>query len=290
MKLLKYFTPILLSVSLCACGTDQTATVVQPITVENIAPTNVAKADTTTIKQKENPAADLGTISQPTETPEAVTTASNTKANNNAGSNSAIKSLTIDGNGTLVATNANGTFTAIGPVQGVAGPAGPMGPKGDKGDRGADGQNGQDGRGIDHCQVDENNHLIVYYTDNTSQDAGAISFQIPTQEPQDYEKVGYTLNSPKGSSFTLINDIYTVDITNFELRLVKINDAPASKYEYNFSFNYTTNETVYPYTLNVKLDNTYDIESIYFFNNKHIFSETIYSSMPYVNITDITFE
>lgn len=173
MKLLKYFTPILLSVSLCACGTNQTATVVQPITVENVAPTNVAKADTTKIKAKENPAADLGTISQPTETPEAVATVSNTKTNNNAGSNSAIKDVIIDGNGNLVVSHSNGTFSSFAPIPG---PAGAIGPKGDKGDKGADGIDEKDGRGIDHCELTEDNHLIVYYTDNTTQDVGADIF------------------------------------------------------------------------------------------------------------------
>lgn len=172
MKCFKCVLPIVISVSLCACAQPQTANVVQPITVQNIAPTNVAKKDTTTIKPKDDtPTAEIGSVVAPVESEEVQTKKSSKSSN---GSNSAVNDVIIDGNGNLVVSHANGTFSSFSPLPG---PAGPMGPKGDKGDRGAD---GEAGRGIDHCQVDENNHLIVYYTDNTSQDAGAISFQILT--------------------------------------------------------------------------------------------------------------
>lgn len=323
MKFFKIAMPIVLSVSLCACSQPQAVEAPQPITVQNIIPQNVAKKDTTTIKPKDNPSAEIGSVSASTEEPQEVKVKGN--SNTSSGSNSAVKDVIIDGTGNLVVSHANGTFSSFAPMPG---PAGPMGPKGDKGDRGADGEKGEPGRGIDHCELTEENHLIVYYTDNTTQDVGSLSFQIPTQEPQYYEKVGYelkcnvTLPTSKSNPvyFSVVvgshNDVYAnITINSINVKLVEINNNnPSKKYKYeaicNYSIgnfdapleteylgSYVSSELYYANTNSfIELDGYYSFlippcnnnQPCNDYLNKTV-KHTFYSATPYVSVSSLRF-
>ena len=176
MKFSKIFLPLVISISLCACGQPQTASVVQPITVQNVAPTNIAKAETTTIKPVDTPVADLGTVTQPVEESAEKNNSKNKTSNNNAASsNSAVKDVIIDASGNLVVSHANGTFSSFAPAPGPAGPKGDRGSDGSDGLPGRDGIDGKDGRGIDHLELDDDKNLIAYYTDGTTQNVGNLS-------------------------------------------------------------------------------------------------------------------
>ncbi len=75
----------------------------------------------------------------------------------------------IDENGHLIITYSDGTSEDAGTVQGsTKGDTGAAGAQGEKGDAGAA------GRGIKESQIDENGHLIIMYTDGTSEDAGVV--------------------------------------------------------------------------------------------------------------------
>ncbi len=64
--------------------------------------------------------------------------------------------------------------------KGDKGDTGAQGEKGDKGDTGAQGEKGDKGdtgatgRGIEAIRIDENGHLIITYSDGTSEDAGSV--------------------------------------------------------------------------------------------------------------------
>lgn len=103
----------------------------------------------------------------------AATTNTKTKTNNKNSTvpvipNTTIKNLIIDGNGNLVSTNSNNTYTIIGNVKGQ------KGDKGDTGAPGSQGEKGADGRGIASCNLDSEGNLIVTYTDGTTQNAGNL--------------------------------------------------------------------------------------------------------------------
>lgn len=59
--------------------------------------------------------------------------------------------------------------------QGPKGDTGEIGPKGDKGDNGATGPKGDTGLGIKSINTNAQNHLIITYEDDTTQDAGVIT-------------------------------------------------------------------------------------------------------------------
>lgn len=71
--------------------------------------------------------------------------------------------------------------------KGDKGDKGDIGDKGDKGDKGEKGDAGSAGRGVSSVQVikqeDSTCHLIISYTDGTTQDAGPVGCPAPTQEP-----------------------------------------------------------------------------------------------------------
>ena len=60
---------------------------------------------------------------------------------------------------------------------GETGSQGPQGDKGDKGDKGDTGEKGTDGKGIKSVAINEEEHLIITYTDDTTTDAGKIEVQ-----------------------------------------------------------------------------------------------------------------
>lgn len=85
-----------------------------------------------------------------------------------------ITGAAIDGNGHLLLTLSNSTVLDAGYVVGPAGANGTNGTNGTNGADGVDGEDGEDGRGIASMAIDGSNHLIITYTDTTTEDAGLI--------------------------------------------------------------------------------------------------------------------
>ena len=112
-----------------------------------------------------------------------------------------ITSTTIDDNGHLIITYTDGTTEDAGKVvgddgaagtpgadgsdgaqgpkgddgaQGPKGEDGAQGPKGEDGAQGPKGEDGKDGRGIDSVTTNADGHLIITYTDGTTEDAGKV--------------------------------------------------------------------------------------------------------------------
>lgn len=85
-----------------------------------------------------------------------------------------IVGASIDGGGHLLLTLSNSTVLDAGYVVGPAGANGVDGTNGTDGVDGAPGTDGADGRGIASMAIDGSNHLIITYTDSTTQDAGLI--------------------------------------------------------------------------------------------------------------------
>ena len=94
-----------------------------------------------------------------------------------------IKSVTTNDKGDLIITYTDGTTENAGKVVGDDGAAGAPGadgtdgadgPKGEDGKDGQDGSDGQDGRGIDSVTTNADGHLIITYTDGTTEDAGKV--------------------------------------------------------------------------------------------------------------------
>lgn len=177
MKILKLCLPILLSVSLLGCSNDTANVTTQTISVQKVAPANVAKPKTTEVKQNNN---DEVTYIESVTEPVKETTAPTT-VKKSASSNSAVKDVIVDGTGSLVFAKADGTFLSFAPVQGQKGDKGDkgdQGAQGERGEKGADGINGvdgKDGRGIDHCELTDTKDLVIYYTDGTSQNLGNLT-------------------------------------------------------------------------------------------------------------------
>lgn len=287
MKFSKIFVPIFLSVTLCACNQpQQDAYILQPITIQNDIPQSVAKKDTTTVKQKE-PVAESSTITKPTEEPTTPPTPNNKKNNSNSASsnNSAVKDVIIDGNGNLVVAHANGTFSSFQPLKGEKGD---IGAKGDKGDKGAD------GRGIDHCELDTDKNLIVYYTDGTSQNVGCVA--VAPETPQN-EIIGYELKHSFGNSYVVsspqISEPKKVQISNLQGVLSNINDNDISKkYEYTITFNYhviSELSDVSYYSLGISCDYGAGKLATPFTQIDGQETITIYYSMPLTNIISLTY-
>lgn len=67
-----------------------------------------------------------------------------------------------------------GTMDVMDGADGQDGQQGPQGIQGPAGPAGADGADGQDGLGIKSVDINENNHLIITYDDDTTHDAGEI--------------------------------------------------------------------------------------------------------------------
>ena len=97
-----------------------------------------------------------------------------------------ITSTTIDDNGHLIITYTDGTTEDAGKVVGEDGAAGTpgadgsdgsdgaQGPKGEDGAQGPKGEDGKDSRGIDSVTTNADGHLIITYTDGTTEDAGKV--------------------------------------------------------------------------------------------------------------------
>ncbi len=67
---------------------------------------------------------------------------------------------------------------------GETGAAGAQGAAGEKGDTGAQGEKGDEGRGISSVKIDDEGHLIITYSDDTTEDAGSV-MQDEKQEPEE---------------------------------------------------------------------------------------------------------
>lgn len=85
-----------------------------------------------------------------------------------------ITGASIDGGGHLLLTLSNSTVLDAGYVVGPPGANGVDGANGTDGVDGAPGADGDDGRGIASMAIDGSNHLIITYTDSTTQDVGLI--------------------------------------------------------------------------------------------------------------------
>ena len=88
-----------------------------------------------------------------------------------------ITSTTIDDNGHLIITYTDGTTEDAGKVVGEDGAAGTPGADGSDGSDGAQGPKGEDGKdglGIDSVTTNADGHLIITYTDGTTEDAGKV--------------------------------------------------------------------------------------------------------------------
>ena len=71
-------------------------------------------------------------------------------------------------------------------AKGDKGDTGATGATGDKGDKGDKGDTGEAGRGIISTQIDEEGHLIITYSDDTTEDAGSVR-----QEKSGYDWLVY---------------------------------------------------------------------------------------------------
>lgn len=241
MKFYKIIVPIFFSVSLCACNQKQSAYVVQPITVQNEIPQSVAKKNTTKVKQKTT-VAESGTIKKPSKETNSTSVPTSNTGNSSGANNSAIKDVIIDGNGNLVVAHSNGSFSSFTAPQG---PMGPQGPQGLQGPQGEKGEKGDSGRGIDYCSLDDDNNLIIHYSDGSSQNVGCVAVKPSTPNTNDYEQVGYRVtnctnvsekNGTRRVSFNsdFIETDYSFDDVSIELTNVN----PKSTYtEYTYSVN-----------------------------------------------------
>lgn len=212
---------------LCACKESSTVNTYQPPINVITSVTNEESAVKNTKTQKSTKTTQKTNANKTTTTTVPTTTAPKS-------TNSAIKSLLIDGNGNLVSTNANGTFSVVGQVQGA------KGDKGDKGEQGSQGEKGEAGRGIESCNVNSDGDLIITYTDGSTQNAGNVRQEVIVH---DYEQVGYRVPSDFGTSTSghtnSANGDYDYQISNLTVTLIAKNDDPRIKFKYRISFDYS---------------------------------------------------
>lgn len=142
---------------------------------------------------------------------------------------------------------------------GARGEKGEKGDKGDKGDQGERGENGSDGRGVESMKINDEGHLIAYYTDGSSEDCGLVKGEkgdkgdsAPEKEIPDYAKVGYVLPLPDTYPSVIEEDVlydryhitsdyhYHIKYSDSSIKLVDINDNnPSKKYHYKMSYKVT---------------------------------------------------
>ena len=102
-----------------------------------------------------------------------------------------ISNIQLAANGELTIYMTNGTNYAVGNVKGEKGD---KGDRGEKGDTGAQGLPGANGRGIANMAFNASGELVVYYTDGTYQNLGAIPSNGGS-EPDEPEILSYSLLS-----------------------------------------------------------------------------------------------
>ena len=125
-----------------------------------------------------------------------------------------------------------------------------------------------------------------------------------SEEPttHDYEQVGYVLTSSRSYPHyeSRINGL-TLNITNVKVELVEVNTSnPSRKYHYKATINYNTESDfdTSPYrciymggglqTYFVHIDDTEVVRFMHSFDTD-TFETDLYSSVPYMRITDSTF-
>lgn len=79
-----------------------------------------------------------------------------------------VESMVIDDEGNLIVTYTDGEEVNLGNVTGEDGQ------DGSNGDDGSDGQDGNDGRAVAATEINDSGHLIITYTDGTTEDLGRI--------------------------------------------------------------------------------------------------------------------
>lgn len=124
--------------------------------------------------------------------------------------------------------------------QGETGVQGLQGEKGEKGDKGDKGDQGESGRGIKSLKINDEGHLIAYYTDDTEEDCGLVVGENPAPAIKDYEKVGYELDVLDSASLEgefgiqeNAEDAFSYRVFDISIKLVSVNDDnPSKKYHY----------------------------------------------------------
>ena len=124
-----------------------------------------------------------------------------------------ISNIQLAANGELTIYMTNGTNYAVGNVKGEKGD---KGDRGEKGDTGAQGLPGANGRGIANMAFNASGELVVYYTDGTYQNLGAIPSNGDsggsggTDEPDEPEILSYSLLSDSTYGVSAGPDIASV--------------------------------------------------------------------------------
>lgn len=187
--------------------------------------------------------------------------------------------------------------------QGQQGPQGVEGAKGDrgeKGDKGDQGEKGDTGRGIDHMQINDEGHLITYYTDGTNEDCGSVKDNSsPIPSTPDYEKVGYEINVP--DDYERIGTIsksgysYDYELKEFNIKLVEVNNnVPGRKYHYfcHYRFIISNCATMNPGAIfAVNLDNGDNSFGYFSISNGEAGRDNdLYTSVPAVGLSDFGFK
>ena len=198
--------------------------------------------------------------------------------------------------------------TVIQGPKGDKGDQGPAGPQGEKGDSGDDGKDGKDGRGVQSMKINDEGHLIAYYTDGTSEDCGLVKGEkgdkgedAPIPEIPDYEKVGFTIKPSSSIALegSVDDDSYSYDYSISECSIVLTeidNSYPAQKYHYKINLEITISNFVeknpnsYPF-IRIITDGYRYAPSIGIteFNKKVVFAEEFTRENPLTRITEIWF-
>lgn len=298
MKVSKLFIPFLLSVSLLGCNEPTQATS-EPtvIAIEHNVENDTVLAKSTNTKANSNSTTKKNTVKKTT-TPKTTPIQQTQTVNKTT-----VKDVIVDGTGSLVFAKADGTFLSFAPVQGQ---------KGDKGDQGIQGERGSDGRGIDHCELDSDKNLIVYYTDGTSQNVGNLAIN---NEPEllDCQKVGYVLPNETNKILSITENVYvdsesnnkygkaSITISNVKVTLTKYDpDTPYNNLKYTYKVEYDCSvecdfdTSSYSYLCDLYHGNILYIQSdhfeyfnyVYLNNENNRVSYEIHSSEPSTKLTD----
>lgn len=179
------------------------------------------------------------------------------------------------------------------------------------------GKDGKDGRGIDHCELDAEKNLYVYYTDGTIQNVGNLA--IPTDETNtpEFEQIGYRIScdypkTPQKVNVYVDEDYTLLDDGDIELylyfddlymELVEINEnEPVNKYKYKLLYKCHYSDISLPYvlgsipykdmSLNIELEISIDNKigegfrnvTYYTDSNEILQEKYITSPFPYTNL------
>lgn len=189
-------------------------------------------------------------------------------------------------------------------MQGPKGDKGDQGPAGPQGEKGDSGDDGKDGRGIQSMKINDEGHLIAYYTDGTSEDCGLVKGEKGDKgdsgetPEKDFEKVGYVLpnNFQKEGHFSEINSC-DYSLQNVCIKLCDINpNNPSRKYHYTFTgkiiltnYNASPGVGVSYFDFSLRVD---DSETIYMgnfdANGECEYNSDLYYPRPLVEVTRLS--